>query len=410
MRRIDPVITGIGVVSSIGTGKDAFWQGLEAATDGSSELSLFDSAGFSVKRAAEVRNFDPKQYLGPKGLRNIDRGTLFLLTAAKMAIEDSGLRISDANTDKIGLATGTTFTHLSSIVEFDTEVFKDGIEFSNPALFPSNVVNAASSQVSIRFNIQGFNATISTGYTSGLEALRYGLNAIATDKAATVFVSGVEALIPSVFFGFHKIKYMAGFTGEAQSCPFDKRRNGPVLGEGAGMICLEDETAAKDRGARIYCRVKGASGYFDAAKMGRIHPQAEGLEKSICQALSDAGITASDIDYVSSCANSSLDLDRGEVKALRKVFGKGLDKIPVSAIKSMLGETFSAAGILQIISCIRALNYGIIPPTINFKEKDEHCGIDCVANKARSQTIKKALVLSSGPGGYNSACVLEKYQ
>ncbi|MCU0651992.1 MAG: beta-ketoacyl-[acyl-carrier-protein] synthase family protein [Candidatus Omnitrophica bacterium] len=410
MHNHDAVITGLGVVAANGIGKDHFWTALEKGRSGVSEIFSFEAKKFPVRIAAEIKNFDPKKFLELKSLRNLDRGTLFLLSAASMALKDAGLKISPENTNNIGVATGTTFTHLWSIVEFDREVFKEGIDFASPALFPSTVINAVSSQVSIAFGIRGFNATVSSGYTSGMEALRYALIALDTAKAKQVICGAVDALTASLFFAFHKLGYMAGLKGEALSCPFDKRRNGPVLGEAAAVFCVEKESEAKAHKAKIFARIKSIGSFFDASKMGRIALTGEGLEKAIIAALDKSGISPAEIDYVSSCANSSSGLDKTEARVLKKIFGRHLDKLPVSSIKSMLGETFSASSTLQIASCIGAMERGIIPPTINYKTKDPDCDLDCVPNKARKKNIKLALVTSFGPGGYNSACILEKYK
>ncbi|UCD15323.1 MAG: beta-ketoacyl-[acyl-carrier-protein] synthase family protein, partial [Candidatus Omnitrophota bacterium] len=395
--------------SPYGIGRENFWNTQEEGKSFISEIESFSAEKFSINLGGEVKNFNPKDFLGPKGLRNLDRSTLFILTAAKCAIEDANLVIDESNTDNIGICTGTTFSHLWSIAEFDREVFEGGLAFSNPALFPSNVINSASSQVSIKFNIQGFNTTVSTGYTSSLEALKYASIALDTGKSKIVLVGGVDSLTFSLFFGFHKLQYMAGFHGEVISCPFDRRRNGPVLGEAAGVFSVEDRKVAQERGANIVAKVRSTTSFFDGFKIGRIHPQGRGLEIAVKEALEQAGVSLKDVDYISSCANSSQDVDKIEIKVLRKIFGKQLDNIPVSSIKSMLGETFSAAGSLQVISCIGAMHRGVIPPTINYEKKDPDCDIDCVPNKAQKKDVKIALITSLGQGGYNSACVLEKY-
>jgi 3-oxoacyl-[acyl-carrier-protein] synthase II len=410
MTAIEPVITAMGVVSPHGIGKDNFWKAQEEGRNAIGEVSSFSTEKFTVKLGGEVKNLDPTAYLGPKGLRNLDRSTLFLLVAAKLALEEAKLKISDSNTDNIGVCTGTTFSHLWSIIEFDREVLKEGLDFANPALFPSTVINAASSNVSIRFNIQGFNTTISTGYTSSLDALKYALDALENKKAEIILSGGVDTLDSSLFFGFYKLGYMAGLKGVLLSCPFDKRRNGPVLGEAAVMFCIEDMVQAKERGANILIKIKSIANFFDGFKIGKINPEGEGLEKAIRGALDEGGIATKNIDYISSCANSSQDLDGIEVKVLKRIFGKYLDKIPTSSIKSMVGETLSAAGNLQINSCEGAMLRGIVPPTINYRDKDSNCDIDCVPNKAQKKDVKLALVTSFGPGGYNSACILEKYR
>jgi len=410
MAKQEFVISAIGIVAPGAIGKEAFWNSLENGVSAISNIESFPTDKFPVHLAGEVKNFDPKIYLGQKGLRNLDRSSLFLMTAAKFAIDEAKLEITEANTDEIGVSTGTTFPHLGSMIQFDSEVLKDGLEFSNPALFPATVLNAASSQVSIRFNIQGYNASVSTGYTSSLQALKYALESLNTGKAKTVFCGAVEALSLSLYFGFYKLGYMAGLKGEALSCPFDKRRNGPILAEAAAMFCVEDEKTAKSRNAQIFAKIKSVSCFFDGFRIGKIHPDGEGLEIVIKNVLSEAAVSPSEIDYISSCANSSQDLDRIEVKVLKNIFGDKLAQIPVSSIKSMLGETLSASGALQIASCIGAMQRGVIPPTINYKEKDAECDINCVPNRAQKKDVKIALVVSFGPGGYNGACILEKVE
>lgn len=408
MARQEFCISALGIIAPNGTSKEAFWASLERGVSSILPIESFPTDKFSINLGGEIKNFDPKALLGPKGLRNLDRSSLFLMAAAKTAIDEANLEITDANTDDIGVATGTTFPHLWSMIEFDREVWEEGLEFSNPALFPSTVLNAASSQVSIRFNIQGFNTSVSTGYTSGLQALKYSLMALETGKAKTVLCGAVESLTRSLFFGFYKLGYMSGINGEAIVCPFDKRRNGPLFSEAAAVSCVEAVESAKERGADILAKVKSVNCYFDGFKMAKIHPEGEGLEQAILKALDEAGVSTGDIDYISSCANSSQDLDAIETKVLKRVFGGNLSKIPVSSIKSMVGETLSASGALQIASCIGAMKNGVIPPTINYKESDSECDIDCVANQARKKDVKLALIVSFGPGGYNSACVLEK--
>ncbi|MCD6228655.1 MAG: beta-ketoacyl-[acyl-carrier-protein] synthase family protein [Candidatus Omnitrophica bacterium] len=410
MNNFPLAITGIGVIAPNGIGKEDFWQSLEEGKNAITSIDIFDTKKFYVKVGGQIKNFDPKAYLGFRGLRNLDRSTLFLLSASKQVIEENGLEINDTNTDKIGVCTATTFSHLWPIVEFDREVLKEGIDFASPALFPLTVINAPSSQVSIRFNIQGFNTTVSTGYTSGIEALNYTWDALSTAKAEIVLCGGVESLDFSLFFGFHKLRYMGGINGPILSCPFDKRRNGPLLGEGCCVFKIEEFKKAEKEKSKIFAKIRSVSSFFDGFKMGKIHPQGEGLKRSIEEALESAGILTKDVDYISSCANSSQDLDRIEVKVLKKIFGKRLKNIPVSSIKSMLGESFSVASLFQITSCIGVMLNGKIPPTINYKEKDPECDIDCVPNKAQKKEVNIALVTSFGPGGYNGACILEKYK
>ncbi len=403
------VITGIGVVSPFGIGREIFWQKLEKGESAVKKISSFDTSPFSVKVAAELKDFDPASFLGKKGLRNLDRSSLFLLVAAKLALEDRKLEINEKNTDKIGVATATTFSHFWPIVEFDKEIFEEGIDFASPALFPLTVMSAPSSAVSIRYNIQGFNTTVSSGFPSAIDALNYSFVALATNKAELVLSCAVETLNFYLFFGLHKLKYMAGINGPLINCPYDKRRNGPVLGEGAVVLIIEDEKRTKKEKTKIYAKINGVGLYFDSFHIGKIHPQGQGLEEAIKKAMEKAGISLKDIDCIFSCANSSYDLDKIEIKVLKKIFGKNLNKIPVTSIKSMIGESFSASAGLQIVAAIGALLRGVIPPTINYKEKDPDCYIDSLVRKPLKKDIKRILITSFGPGGYNGACILEKY-
>ncbi len=341
-------------------------------------------------------------------MRNLDRSALVLLAAVGMAIKEAKLVIDASNTDRIGIATGTTFSHLQPIVDFDREVFKESINFASPVLFPSTVLNAASSQASIRYNIQGFNTTISTGFTSSLEAVKYAINSLENGHADIVFSAGLEPLSRSLLFGLKKLRYIAGISGPDISCPFDARRNGPVPAEGAGVLCLETESSAKKRKVKPYAKILSVESCFDPRGTAKVYPTGESIAQAVISAIGEAGVKPGDIDYISSCANSTRDLDRIEVKALKKVFGANVGKIPVSSIKSMIGETFSASGAMQMISCVGAMEHGIIPPTINYKLSDPQCDINCVPNKPIKKKVNLALVVSSGPGGYNSACVIEK--
>lgn len=402
------VISGLGVTAPGGIGKENFWDSLEKGSDPMGELTQFDASEFPVKRAAEIKDFDPHAYLDKAKIRNLDRNALLLLTAAKFALEDAKLSITEENTDEIGVCTGTTFSHLWSIHEFDKEVFNDGLAFASPGYFPSTVLNAASSHISIYFNIQGFNATINTGYTSSLEALKYAIMALETGKANQILVGCVDTLAYSMFWGFNKLGYMAGLKGEPICCPFDKRRNGPLLGEAAVVMVIETAENAKKRHAEAYCRILSIDSYFDAFRIGKIHPKVEGLSTTIKRNLRRADIGITDIDYVSSCANSSKDTDKMEARALKDIFGAKLNTIPVSSIKSMFGETMAASGGLQIASVIGAMEKNFLPPTINYSVADPEIDIDCVPNKSQKKTVKTALIDSFGPGGYNSSVILKK--
>jgi len=404
------VITGVGVVAPNGIGKDQFWQALKEGKSGIKPISRFDTASFKTKLAGEISDFKAVDFLGAKGLRELDRTTRLLLTAGKLAIEDSGLVIDENNTDEIGVCTGTTLSSLWSIAEFDKGVIKDGPLFSDVSLFPGTVVNAASSQVSIRFNIQGFNTTISTGYTSSLDALKYAVDFIRLGRAKVVLLGAAESLSMANLIGFYNLGFLAGLKGEEISCPFDKRRNGIILSEAAAVVIIEDEAHAKDRKANVYAEIKGMGNYFDAYRLGRYQPEAKGLKESMAQAIKSSELNTSDINYISAAANSVPQQDRLETRAIKDLFEGYAYKIPISSIKSMVGEPFSASGLLQIAASLGNIKNNFISPTINYQMKDADCDLDYVINKSRHSKISNVLINNSGPGGGNASVVLSKYQ
>lgn len=406
-RRI--VITGLGVIAPNGIGKDEFWQALKQGRSGIKPVKRFDTGQFKCKQAGEIDHFTPAKFLGHKGLRDLERTSRLLCSAAKLAIEDAGLNITSENTDDIGVCTGTTLSSLWNFAQFDKETILEGPLFTNVALFPGTVMNAASSQVSIRFNIQGFNTTISNGYSSSIDALKYAIDFIKLRRIKAVLVGGVESLSLVNYSGFYRLGFFAGINGEELSCPFDKRRNGIILGEGASVAIIEDEEYARSRNAKIYAEVNGIGNCFEAYKMGKYHPGVSGLKESIKEALRTSEIGISDIDYISASANSVPEQDKLETKAIKDVFGRYAYNIPVSSIKSMIGETFSAGGIFQIAASIGSMYNGFIPPTINYEMNDEDCDLDYVANKSRLTRINNVLINNYGPGGSNAAFILSKW-
>ncbi|MBI4682499.1 MAG: beta-ketoacyl-[acyl-carrier-protein] synthase family protein [Nitrospirae bacterium] len=374
------VVTGLGVIAPNGIGKEEFWSSLKEGRSGIKPVKRFDTSGFKCKLAGEIQDFKPEEFLESKGLRDLERTSRLLCSAAKMAIEDADLDINEKNTDDIGVCTGTTLSSLWNVAEFNKGAIQDGPRFTDAALFPGMVMNAASSQVSIRYNIQGFNTTISTGYSSSIDALKYAIDFINLRRIKAVLVGGVESLSLVNYSGFYRLGFFAGIKGEELSCPFDKRRNGILLGEGASVVVIEDEEYALERGANIYARVNGIGNCFDTFKMGKYHPEATGLKESIKEAMRNSDLDVSEIDY-----------------------------IPVSSIKSMIGESFSAGGLFQIAASVGSMYESFIPPTINYEVRDDDCDLDYVANKSRITRINNVLINNYGPGGSNAAFILSKW-
>ncbi len=405
------VISGIGILSPIGIGRDPFWEGLFQGKAGFRKITLFDTSPFQVHHAGEIVGFDPVSLLGKKGLRELDRSTRLLCSAAKLAIDDSGLVITEDNTRSLGVSIGATFGSLHSIFQFDRSGLIDGPRYVNPSHFPNTVINSPASQVSIRYKIKGFNTTISTGFCASLDAVSYAADFIRLNRADVVLAGGVEELCEETFMGFHTLGCLAGMDGGNPVCrPFDARRNGIVLSEGAAVLVLEEEKHALRRNAVILARVLGYGNAFDPSADRNFNHTGQGLRNTITHALQEASLKPKDIDYISACSNSSRGLDRLETRVIKEVFGEHAYEIPMSSIKSMVGESYSASGALSLAAGVGAIQRGLIPPTINYQARDPECDLDYVPSEARQKNIRNALVTAMDPYGQNTAVVLGVYE
>jgi 3-oxoacyl-[acyl-carrier-protein] synthase II len=405
------VITGIGVLSCIATGRKEYWDSLVRGRTGFAPVTLFDTSAFAARYAGEISGFAPEEFLGKKGLREMDRSTRLVCSAAKLALDDSGLVINDATTHRVGVSVGATFGSLHSIAQFDLSGLRDGPRYVNPSHFPNTVINSPASQISIRFAIKGFNTTVSTGFCAGIDALSYAADFLRLGRADAVLAGGVEELCEETFRGFLGLGCLSG--GEASEllcCPFDMRRSGAVISEGAAVLIMEESDHALQRGAPVFAEVLGYGSSFDPDADRRFSHAGRGLEKAVRMALDDAALPPARIDYMSSCANSSRGLDSLETRALKTVFGKHAFRIPVSSIKSMIGESFSASGALSVAAGAGVLQSGLIPPTINYRDEDPDCDLDYVPDRARQREVKTVLVTAADPYGYNAAMVLGKYR
>jgi 3-oxoacyl-[acyl-carrier-protein] synthase II len=404
------VITGLGVLSPIGLGRNAYWEALRRGAIGVRPITLFDTAPFRVKTGGEITDFDAAAYLGKKGLRELDRSTRLVCSAARLALDDSGLIVSEDSSRAVGVAIGTTFGSLHSIAQFDRAGLTEGPRFVNPSHFPKTVINSPASQVSIRFTIKGFNTTLSTGFCAGLDALNYAADFIGLGRADAVLAGGVEELCEETFRFFHDLGYLSGMSGAGPvSRPFDAGGDGFVLSEGAAVLVVESEEHARSRGADILAVILGCGNAFDPQADSRFERAGRGLKTAIAQALDEASVRPEDVGYVCSCANGTPGLDRMEARVLKEVLGEDARRVPVSSIKSMIGETFSASGALAVAAAVGAIRQGFVPPTVNHQQADPLCALDIVPNAARSQTVKTVLVTAADPYGQNSALVVGGY-
>lgn len=406
------VITGLGVFSGSGKGKDDFYANLAAGRPGYRPITLFDTSPFRVKTAGEVPDFDAKVYMGPKGLRTLDRSTRLLVSAGKLAVADSGLTITEENTDDVGVSVGTTLGSLKSISDFDEVTLREGPRYTNPALFPNTVINSPASQVSIWENIQGFNTTISTGFTASLDAMQYAYDFIQMERAKVVYTGGVEELCMQTFYGFHALKALSG-SQEGQefcNCPFDRRRNGVTFGEGACLMALEDYAHARQRNAPVIAEVASFGYCFDPFRIHKFNPRGIGMIGAMRDALDQADMAPADIDLIVANANSMVTADRIETMAIREVFGPQAVRVPVTAVKSMTGECYSVSGALNVAAALGVLEQDVVPPTIDYREPDPECALNIVTKAVKKAGVNTILVNNFSPSGSNACLILKRYK
>lgn len=403
------VITGIGIISPIGTGKEEFWENLQDGVSGIKPISLFDVSGFRSKRAGEIPDFDPNKFLGKKGIRHFDRTSLLVTAASSMCLKDGNLNAAYSE-EEIGIVLGSTFGSIESISTFDMEALREGPNYVNPMDFPNTVLNAPASRVSIFCQAKGPNFTISSGESSGVESIMCSSDFLRLGRVKAILAGGVYGLTSDIFWAASRAGVLSGSknTGSVEVCaPFDKRRNGIVLGEGAAMLLLECLDDAQARGAKIYAEVKGFGTSFNPNLVGS--EDLEGGVRATTMALESAGLKPQDISLIYANANSSINGDRMETVVIKRAFGDYATKIPVSAIKSMTGDCLDASGAMQCVAAVMSINTGIIPPTINYENPDPDCDLDCVPNKKRKARIEHVLVESFSYTGNCSTVILSRY-
>ena len=405
------VITGISILSPIGVNKDEFWANLTNGVSGIKDITLFDVSKYNSKKAGEISGFDAKEYLGKKGIRHIDRTSLLVSSAAKLAMDDAKITHEIYDADELGIAIGSTYGSIDSISSFDLEGLEEGPTFVNPMDFPNTVLNAPASRVSIFCNATGLNSTISTGTASGLDAIIYASDFLRLGRGKAVLAGGVYGLTADIFWGAYGSGILSGSRGDGIeiSAPFDKRRNGFIIGEAAALLVIERLEDALERNANIYAEIKGYGCTFNPDKVSHGDIDTTQGVRCISMAMEEAGLNAEDISYISACANSSVTGDKMEAKIIKDYFGDYAENIPVSAIKSMTGECLDASGALQSVAGVLAINNGIIPPTINYQEKDEECNLDCVSNNSRESEVKNVLINSFSDTGNISSTIISKY-
>lgn len=409
------VITGLGPVSPIGTGKEEFWKNLTAGKSGVGLITRFDTTDFDVKIAAEVKDFDYTLYVDKKEGKRMDRVTHFAVAAAKLAIEDAKLDLGSINQVRAGVCVGSGIGGIDTFVEQTTKYVEKGPSKISPFFIPMEIPNMPAGQISIALGFKGPNTAIVTACATGTNCIGDAFRTIQYGDADLMIAGGSEAAIsPVAVGGFSNMKALAGNNEnpEKASCPFDKKRDGFVMGEGAGVVLLEELEHAKSRGAHIYAEICGYGMTSDAYHITAPDPSGEMPAACMKAAIDDAEIKPEEVGYINAHGTSTHRNDLNETIAAKKVFGAHAYKLAISSNKSMIGHLLGAAGGVEAIATALTIEQGIIPPTINFEDPDidEELDLDYVPDVARKAEVKAALSNSFGFGGHNATILLKRYE
>ena len=405
VRRV--VITGLGAVTPIGNDVPSFWDGLKSGRNGIGPVTRFDTTEYKAKLAAEVKGFDPSLYLEKTEIRKTDLFTQYALAAAAQAMDDSGLQTGrNMESQRLGVYFGSGIGGFHTLAEEHEKLLEKGPRRVSPHFIPMMIANIAAGQIAIRYQATGPCLPVTTACATGTNAVGEAFHAIRYGYADAVIAGGSEAAItPLGFAGFINCMALSQSDDPATaSIPFDKRRNGFVMGEGAGALVLEEYQHAVARGARIYAEISGYGCTCDAYHVTAPHPEADGGARAIRLAVEEAGMTGESKVYINAHGTSTPLNDKSETLAIKKAFGELASQVAVSSTKSMTGHMLGAAGAVEAVATVLALKEGILPPTIGYVEPDPDCDLDYIPNTARRDQVRLGLSVSLGFGGHN-ACV-----
>ncbi len=407
------VVTGMGCISPVGNTVNETWDSLLAGKSGAGPITLFDASKHKTRFAAEVKNFDAASVFGNREARRMDRFTQFATVAALEALEQAGLQIDDFNRDRVGVVIGTGIGGIGTIME-QAEVLRErGPERISPFLVPMMISDSAAGMLAIRFGARGPNMALATACASGNNAIGEALEMIRRGSADTMIAGASEgALVSITMAGMNVMGALSTRNDDllAASRPFDKDRDGFLMGEGAGILILESLESAQARGATILCELSGYGTTDDAYHISAPAENGAGAAISMKHALDDAGLKVTDIEYINAHGTSTPLNDKSETAAIKTVFGEQAYKIPVSSTKSMTGHLLGASGAVEAVFSILAMREGIIPATINYQTPDPECDLDVVPNQSRKASIKHAMSNSFGFGGHNATLVFSQFE
>lgn len=404
------VITGLGAITPIGNNVEDFWNGIKSGKCGIDKIKNFDTSNFKVKIAGEVKNYNPEDYFDKRNARRLDKYSQFAIIAAKEAIKDSNITKENTDMNRVGVLISSGIGGLGTIEKENKTMLEKGADRVSPMYIPMSIVNMAAGNVAIEIGAKGESISIVTACSSGTHSVGEAYRMIKHGYEDVILAGGSEASItPSGVAGFTNIKALNTTEDVARaSIPFDKERNGFVIGEGAGILVLEEYKHAKKRGAKIYAEVVGYGATSDAYHITSPAPEGEGAVRAITRAIEDAKIKPEEITYINAHGTSTHLNDSCETMAVKKAFKDASKNVMMSSTKGNTGHLLGAAGGIEAVVCAKAIQNSFVPPTINYRVPDEECDLDIVPNRGRNVEIKYAMSNSLGFGGHNASIILKK--
>ncbi|MDR4503991.1 MAG: beta-ketoacyl-[acyl-carrier-protein] synthase family protein [Candidatus Scalindua sp.] len=405
------VITGIGIVSPIGIGHREFWKNLVSGNSGITPMESLDLSKYECRNGAEVKTLNPADFLGHKGLRYLNKGTKFLASSIKLALDDADLNIDDEISYQTGILIGTSLGNFSQTTDYFHDIVRENPSGLSPMQSYDVALNSSINYASVFFKIKGFARTISSGFTSGIDAIGNAHKLIQNGKADIIIAGGVEQISLDLYMIFLMRKMLSGSNGGGKeiSMPFDKRRNGFIMSEGSYVFVMENLDFALSRGAKVYGEVSGFGTIFAGNKNYDTRKRFEKATSAMRACTDDAKVSLQDIDLINASGNSDQSSDFIEAQAICKLFETRGNEIPVCAVKSIVGECYGASGAMQTAASVLSIQNSLIPPTINCEEKDPECSINIIHQK-QAGNISTALVNSFDYTGNNSCLILKKYE
>ena len=399
------VITGVGMITPIGSGKNTFWNALIAGASGVDDVTCIDTSGYKVHKGCEVKNFTYSDYIKNGVLKNIGKGSQFAIAAAKLALNDAMLDLNKIDLERIGVSVGTTAGEIQILEKVNYIRHKEGEDKVAPDLFLMHPCNNIPANIAIEFGLKGPNTIIPTACAAGNYAIGYAYDLIKFGRVDTMLSGGSDPFSKVAYTGFARLGAIAPDICQ----PFDKNRKGMMVGEGAGMLLLESLDHATKRNANIYAEIIGYGLSCDAYHITIPHPDGEGVVSAMKKALKNANLSPEDVQYVSAHGTGTPANDKAETISIKKVFGNKPKNLAISSIKSMIGHTMGAASAIEAITCALVVQNDIIPPTINYETPDPECDLDYVPNVTRKQRVNIALNNAHAFGGNNSCLVVKKF-